>query len=101
MIKNFSSFISLFCLTLVVSAQEQKEINLLTGEKWWGGATSFGNSMPFSQTKVIDLRTRNFNNQTVSLFVSNKGRYLWSEAPMEFQFTENQIKVKTTRGKLN
>lgn len=100
MIKKISSFISLFCLTLVVSAQEQKEINLLTGEKWWGGATSFGNSMPFSQTKVIDLRTRNFNNQTVSLFVSNKGRYLWSEAPMEFQFTENQIKVKTTRGKI-
>ena len=95
-------FLSLFCCTSIfVMAQQVQEIEILSNEKWWGGATDLGSSMPFARdTEVFDLRTKNYNNQTTPLLISNKGRYIWSEAPFTFQFKNNKIEICSTRSEI-
>ncbi len=95
--------VSIFCgLSMAIFGQQNmKIIELLPNEKWWGGATDFGSSMPFEkETEVIDLRTKNYNNQTTPLLISNKGRYIWSDAPFSFQFKENKIEIIPTRAEI-
>lgn len=54
-----------FLFSINTVAQQTKKIEILPGEKWWGGATGVGYIMPFEDnTDKIDLRTQNFNNQT-------------------------------------
>lgn len=52
------------------------------GEFWWGGSTYEGINMPFSaeSTYEADYRIKALN-QTMPLFLSNRGRYIWSEKP--------------------
>ncbi|MEG0032980.1 MAG: glycoside hydrolase family 31 protein [Mucinivorans sp.] len=63
-------------------AQVVSSVEILGGERWWGGYTALGRSMPFVEpTAKYDFRTMNFNNQGAPFFVSNLGRYIFlSEA---------------------
>jgi len=80
-------------------AQQTKEIEVLPAEKWWGGATGLGYTMPFGDnSKKVDLRTQDFNNQTSPILVSNKGRYIWSDSPFSFEFKNNKINIVSHRG---
>lgn len=56
---------------------------LFTGEYLFGGATHVGVKMPLSSTSrvKIDLTKSGYGNQSAPLFVSTKGRYVWSETP--------------------
>ena len=55
-------------------------VKFLPGEYFWGGATVFGTDMPinaesaYSRDFTLDPR-----NQMMPLFLSSKGRYIWSE----------------------
>lgn len=90
-----------YYISIAVVAQQAQEIEILPNEKWWGGITDMGSNMPFaSETEVFDLRTRNYNNQTTPLLVSNKGRYIWSESPFSFQFKNNKIVLHPTRSEI-
>lgn len=53
---------------------------MLPGEHWWGGSSDDGNAEPFDQSSVhhADYRLA-ASNQTMPLYVSDRGRYLWSE----------------------
>lgn len=53
---------------------------MLQGEHWWGGSSDDGNAEPFDCTSVhhADYRLA-ASNQTMPLYVSDCGRYLWSE----------------------
>lgn len=95
--------LNLIALTFLinVNAQQIKDIELLPGEKWWGGATGIGFMMPFGNNTTVDLRIQDFNNQTSPLLVSNKGRYIWSDSPFSFQFDENKIILNPHRGEVN
>ncbi|MDL2212570.1 glycoside hydrolase family 31 protein [Bacteroides sp. OttesenSCG-928-D19] len=86
-------------VSLSIPAQQVKEIAILPGEKWWGGATGLGSSMPFQDNMdLVDLRTENFNNQTTPLLVSNKGRYIWSDSPFAFQQKNGTITLTSQKG---
>ncbi len=57
--------------------------DILPNEFWWGGTIEDGVRMPFStQTRGY---TRDFRvealNQTMPLYISNLGRYIWTEQP--------------------
>ncbi|MBB4037133.1 alpha-glucosidase [Dysgonomonas hofstadii] len=99
--KVILNLIGLIC-TISFIAQETREIDLLPGEKWWGGATGIGYMMPFeNNTNKVDLRTQDFNNQTSPLLVSNKGRYIWSDSPFTFQFKNEKIVLSSQKGAID
>ena len=84
-------------LSLAARAQEVKEIDIIPGEKWWGGASGLGEKMPFSEIDA-DLRWQNFNSQTTPLLVSSKGRYVWCDGPFRFQVKDGKLNVDAARG---
>lgn len=79
-------------LSAQVNQTNPDTIVSLPGEKWWGGMVALGNSMPFNEnTPMMDLAKRNYNNQSSSLLLSSKGRYIWSEYPFAFKLANNNL----------
>lgn len=74
-------------------AQSTQEIPVLNGEKWWGGFTAKGAQMPLSAPVegLQRLSSQSVNNQTVPFFVSNYGRYLWSDGGFDYRFEGNRF----------
>ena len=85
-----------FGLSIAAFAQK-REIEILPGEKWWGGATGLGERMPFG-TIGVNLQRQNFNCQTTPMLVSNKGRYIWCDEPFSFTIGDGKITVDAVRG---
>ena len=63
-------------------------------EKWWGATTFFGGQQPYGTTPRRDLAVNNFFNPAAPLFVSSKGRYVWSDRPFAFAFTNGVLYVE-------
>ena len=79
----------------------KKEIILLENEKWWGGAVMDGPKMPFSNENfVYDQFANCKRNLAQPYFISNKGRYIWSENPLLIEFTPGKINVSTKEAEL-
>ena len=76
------------------------ELKILDGEYWWAGLSSRGYEMPYdASTKVShDLWGDNKGNQAQPLLLSNKGRYVWSEQPIRYEFNKGVITVSTREG---
>jgi alpha-glucosidase len=67
-------------------------------ECWWGGVVAFGSQMPYLQpVEAFDLSLQNGNNQVVPLFLSNRGRYVWSDAPFTFTFAGNALLLQSRK----
>lgn len=67
---------------------EKLQISLLPEEWWWGGAVSDGINTPFGDNLFVRDLTKPDENQGVPLLLSNKGRYVWCEAPFTFEFKD-------------
>jgi alpha-glucosidase len=77
----------------------QKVIGILENEKWWGGAVLDGRNSPLSKEYFLYDQNGNCKgNQAAPLFISNKGRYIWSEKPLKIEISNAKITVKATRG---
>jgi alpha-glucosidase (family GH31 glycosyl hydrolase) len=79
----------------------KKELALLENEKWWGGAVLDGrnsplNDKPFVYDQYADCKT----NQAAPFFVSDKGRFIWSEKPLKIEFTADKIIVESREGEV-
>lgn len=75
------------------------EIPLLENEKWWGGAVLDGRNSPYEDEKFgYDQFADCKANQAAPLFISNKGRFIWSEKPLNIEITREKIFLDTTRG---
>ena len=62
------------------------------GEYWWGGVVGYGSKMPYiTPVAEFDLALKNQNNQVVPLFVSNQGRYIWSDKPFKFSIGKDTL----------
>lgn len=71
---------------------EYFEIKFLNGECFWGGSTAEGCENPFTAKSVKSYDyTRLCDNQVMPLFLSNKGRYIWSEHPFKIAFKGDGI----------
>ncbi|MDD5053135.1 MAG: glycoside hydrolase family 31 protein [Sulfuricurvum sp.] len=87
--------------TQVKSSVAKKEIVLLQNEKWWGGAVVDGPKMPYNQdTFVYDQYANCKGNQSQPLFISNKGRFIWSEKPLKIEFSKGKISVVDTESQV-
>jgi alpha-glucosidase (family GH31 glycosyl hydrolase) len=71
---------------------QQIRLDLLPDECWWGGAVADGGQMPYSEGSGRDLLNLS-ENQGMPLLLSNKGRYVWSEKPYAFSFSQNQLHI--------
>ena len=69
------------------------------GEHWWGGAWDLGGDMPLDDRSVyvMDLREGCKFQGNASLFVSDQGRWVWSDDPCCFSFKGGLLTVEPTR----
>jgi len=82
---------------------ETSEIGLkiLANEYWWGGSVVDGDLMPYSTSafhhdQFADVK----GNQAQPLLISSKGRFIWSEFPLDFEFKDDSLVVKCSFGKI-
>jgi Glycosyl hydrolases family 31 len=89
-------------LTLFSQGDKKVELTILQGEYWWAGITSIGHQMPYTATTVatIDMWGDNRGNQAQPLLLSSKGRYIWSEEPIKYDFNKGAITVSVKEGKI-
>ncbi len=65
------------------------------GEYFWGGSSNDGVKMPFSETSNFEIDFRKISeNQTMPMFLSNKGRCIWSEEPFKIAFKNGEIMIE-------
>lgn len=102
MIKK-STFLILFILLINIHSHAQNErvlsnlktIQILAGEKWWGGAVNDGIKMPFENSYSYNMYGNLKGNQAQPLLLSNKGRVIWSEAPFKFSIIDKTILLES------
>lgn len=102
-----SSTLSIFLLLAFTATYAQNgdriEIEIASGEYWWGGLSSLGYTTPYNENSNVslDLWGDNKGNQAQPLLVSNQGRYVWSESPIKYDFNNGSITVSTRSGKIH
>ncbi|MBQ7761239.1 MAG: glycoside hydrolase [Clostridia bacterium] len=58
------------------------KVKMLEGEYWYGGSTAEAHYNPFDKNSVYNYNMYEGDNQTMPLFLSTQGRYIWCEKPM-------------------
>lgn len=96
--------LALLCLlftgaVFTLSAQE-KAIRILNNEKWIGAVVNQAHLMPFNEGYEFDLYGNTGTNQAAPLLLSTSGRYVWSEEPFQFKFSEGNLIVSNYLGKI-
>ena len=93
------------CLVCIVggvfsASSDTMELRILDGEYWWAGLSSKGYEMPYDASSKVayDLWGDNKGNQAQPLLLSSKGRFIWSEQPIKFEFNQGLITVSTREG---
>lgn len=81
-------------------AQQTVEIKIKNGEFWWTGLSSIGYQTPYDvySTVTYDLWGDNKGNQAQPIMLSSKGRYIWSEEPLKYEFNKGIITVNVRKG---
>ena len=71
-------------------------ITIYENEYWWGGSVTEGIMMPYDLHTdfFCDYRRHGISNQTMPFFLSNHGRYIWSENCFAIQFKDGVITVE-------
>ena len=87
-------FLGMMMQVLLVSAQS---LAILPGEKWWGGAVTEGQRMPFEAGYSLDLNEGNRGNQAAPLLLSSAGRWVWSEQPFAFALRKDSLILSKNR----
>ena len=78
------------------------QLTMLPGEYWYGGHTNYGYLMPVNAKKVmlVDTTVVRSYGQANTLFVSNKGRIIWSEAGFKTRFVFGRITCTGSKAKI-
>ncbi|MDR3694479.1 glycoside hydrolase family 31 protein [Mucilaginibacter sp.] len=69
----------------------KRVIKINKGEKWFGGTVDDGFVMPFADGYKFNLYGDNNDNQAAPLLLSTNGRFIWSDQPFEFSFSNGQL----------
>jgi alpha-glucosidase len=88
--------ISMFIMNLFGQKVYETAVLFEQEEYWWGEVVAYGAGMPYLQSvQEFNLALQNNNNQMAPLFLSSKGRYIWSDKPFFFEITDNTLKLKS------
>jgi alpha-glucosidase (family GH31 glycosyl hydrolase) len=82
-------------------AVSKQELTISENEKWWGGAVVDGRNSPlgvkeFEYDQFADCK----GNQAAPLFISNRGRYIWSEKPLRIEIKYGRITAEAKGGEV-
>lgn len=68
---------------------------ILENEYWWGGTSDDGRKCPFDKNTVLERDfTVSCPNQTMPLYLSNKGRCIWSENPFKVKIADGSFEIE-------
>ena len=71
-------------------------VKMLEGEYWWGGSVANAEPMPLSaETEGYELDMYYGYNQTMPLYISSLGRYIWSEKPLCVSVSEGEFRLES------
>ena len=73
------------------------KVKMLDGELWWGGDVNNSNVMPYDKHTYRCLTTAGRGRvtcQSAPFFLSNKGRYIWSDKGFDVTFKKGVIKCQ-------
>jgi alpha-glucosidase (family GH31 glycosyl hydrolase) len=104
-------FVFLICLfpaignaQIIPSEKENQtlKITISPNEYWWAGLSALGHETPYNEKTVIsrDLWGDNHGNQAQPLLLSSKGRYVWSEVPIKYEFSKGILTVTAREGQI-
>ena len=91
------SLAMLAAAAVLVARADSIDVDMLAGEKWWGGAVILGEKMPFGEDSVVecDMLCGNYGNPAVPLFLSSKGRYIHCDEPFAFCVSGGVIRARS------
>ncbi|MBQ8392350.1 MAG: glycoside hydrolase [Clostridia bacterium] len=69
-------------------------VKILKNELWYGGSVADAMKGPFGCDSVYDLNMELALNQTMPLYISTKGRYIWCEEPMIVHIENGEFKLR-------
>jgi len=102
--KKFLLFLLVILRGFVLLAQDSKtvEFQIEAGEYWWAGISSLGYQTPYNENTIfsLDMWGDNNGNQAQPLLLSSKGRYVWSEEPIKYDFNQRKLTVTVREGKI-
>jgi alpha-glucosidase (family GH31 glycosyl hydrolase) len=92
----------LFTFSAIAQNAQRIELTIQPNEYWWAGISSQGHKTPYDNTTVfsLDMWGDNFGNQAQPLLLSSKGRYVWSEQPIKYEFNKGNIVVTIKEGNI-
>ena len=75
-------------------------VKILDGEYWWGGSASetMKEVFPLGKDSVYSANLRVTGNQTMPLFLSSFGRYIYSPDPFTVDVADGEIRCKSLTG---
>ena len=87
-------------LAAFLGLADEKTVDMLPSEQWWGMMNYYGTKMPFdaSTELTMDVRKENHSNQAASFMVSDKGRYLWCDEQTLVTIKDGKITMKSDIG---
>lgn len=85
-------------MTALIVAATLSVVEPLPGERWYGGTTFYGEEQPYVTTPARDLANASHCNPCAPFFVSTAGRYVWSDAPFIFAWTNGVLYITSEAG---
>jgi len=94
--------LTLLFLSPSIQKGDDLKIKIEQEEYWWGGLSSKGYETPYdiNSKAHYNLWGDNKGNQAQPLLLSSKGRYVWSEEPIEYQFNNGELIVTSKSGEI-
>lgn len=68
-------------------------VKIQENEYWWGGSSAHAECQPFTAESEYKFNMYSGANQTMPLFLSNMGRYIWCEKPMQVHIVNGEINL--------
>jgi alpha-glucosidase len=95
-------FVLLMGLNILAQNAKKLELVINPGEYWWAGISSLGHQTPYDAATVfsLDMWGDNRGNQAQPLLLSSKGRYVWSEEPIKYDFNKGKLTVTVRDGEI-
>lgn len=95
----------MFFLSITSYSQKTQyvEIEVEKEEYWWGGISSLGHQTPYDKNSEFseNLYGDNKGNQAQPLLLSSKGRYVWSESPIEYGISNGILTVSASNDQIH
>ncbi len=90
-------FSGLFIAATAQTATYTTHIDILKGEQWWGVFVNGSPGEPFKTPFKVNTATYDAACLMTPFLVSSAGRYIWSDSPMEIEFTGEQFTITSNK----